>query len=136
MDAESLVEALNDAEEGVPPFAPGLAAKLLAEFARTGAAVTAAAGPPAPSPGTPVQPSAPGPPPPPAEADEALTPRQLEVLSLVAQGLAYRQVGARLSLSPRTVKYHMAEIMRKLHLQNRAQLLAQAAGITTRADIV
>ena len=38
MDAEGLVEALRDAQEDVPPFAPGLAAKLLAEFARgTGA---------------------------------------------------------------------------------------------------
>ena len=34
MDAASLIDALRDAEQDVPPFAPGLAAKLLAEFAR------------------------------------------------------------------------------------------------------
>jgi DNA-binding NarL/FixJ family response regulator len=34
MDAEELVEALEQAREGVPPFSPGLAAKLLSEFAR------------------------------------------------------------------------------------------------------
>ena len=35
MDAESLIEALHDARQDIPPFAPGLAARLLAEFART-----------------------------------------------------------------------------------------------------
>jgi two-component system NarL family response regulator len=49
------------------------------------------------------------------------------VLELVAQGLSYKEVGTRLFLSPRTVKYHMAEIMRKLHVQNRAQVIAYAA---------
>lgn len=34
-----------------------------------------------------------------------------------------REVGARICLSPRTVKYHMAETMCKLHLKNRAQVL-------------
>jgi DNA-binding NarL/FixJ family response regulator len=118
MDAESLIEGLRDAEEGIPPFAPGLAMRLLAEFARTGE--TARPVPPSPAPAGS------------AEADEALTPRQLEVLTLVARGLSYKQVGAKLSLSPRTVKYHMAEITRKLHVQNRAQLLVHAAGMATR----
>ena len=35
MDAESLIEALHDAQQDVPPFAPGLAARLLGEFARS-----------------------------------------------------------------------------------------------------
>ena len=48
------------------------------------------------------------------------------MLALVARGLSYKEVGERVYLSPRTVKYHMAEIMRKLHLQNRAQVLATA----------
>ena len=34
MDAESLIEALHDAQQDIPPFAPGLAARLLAEFGR------------------------------------------------------------------------------------------------------
>ncbi len=55
-----------------------------------------------------------------------LTERQCEVLQLVAAGLTYKEVGARLSLSPHTVKYHMAEIMAALHLEHRAQVLAYA----------
>jgi DNA-binding NarL/FixJ family response regulator len=128
MDAESLIEALDDAELDIPPFAPGLAVKLLAEFARTAqqASAEAAAGEPssgevgaaAPMPSRAL------------ETEEALTPRQAEVLGLIAQGLSYKEVGARVYLSPRTVKYHMAEIMRKLHLQNRAQVLAYANAAT------
>jgi two-component system NarL family response regulator len=48
------------------------------------------------------------------------------VLTLVAQGLPYKEVGARLGLSPRTIKYHMAEIMAQLHFEHRAQVLAYA----------
>ena len=55
-----------------------------------------------------------------------LSARQIEVLSLVADGLSYKEVGARLFLSERTIKYHMAEIMYRLHLENRAQVLAFA----------
>ena len=118
MDADELVEALGQVQEGIPPFSPGLAAKLLNEFTRL-------AGPGSPdgapeSPGAPVAPaSAPA-------AEPALTAREREVLSLVAQGLSYKEVGARLCLSPRTVKYHMAEIMARLHLEHRAQVLAYA----------
>jgi two-component system NarL family response regulator len=115
MSGESLVEALNDVQEDIPPFAPGLAARLLSEFARVtetsaGEVAHAPAQPPAPP--IPLEP---------------LTRRQAEVLALVAQGLSYKEVGARVSLATCTVKYHMAEIMQKLHVQNRAQLLAVAA---------
>lgn len=113
IDTETLVDALEHAGEGVPPFSPGLAAKLLEEFAR----VSEAGHPPAPtdSPDE-EEPS----------ATAGLSARQLEVLRLVAEGLSYKEVGARLYLSPRTVKYHMSQIMDRLHLHNRAQLLAHA----------
>jgi DNA-binding NarL/FixJ family response regulator len=138
MDAESLMEALQDATEDIPPFAPGLAARLLAEFARAADAVPATAGEveplaaaggptlaaPAPASAAAGPPAAPAPASPGAE--ESLSPRQAEVLALVSQGLSYKEVGKRVCLSPRTVKYHMAEIMRKLHMQNRAQVLAYA----------
>ena len=126
MDAESLIEALHDARQDIPPFAPGLAARLLAEFARTtspSSAETPADAPPSPDAGT--EATMPAVPP----EEDAITQRQAEILSLVALGLTYREVGARLYLSPRTVKYHMAEIMRKLHLQNRAQVLAYAGAV-------
>jgi two-component system NarL family response regulator len=131
MDAESLIDALHDAEQDVPPFSPGLAARLLALFA-------AATGPhPAPGSGSgqePGQREAPRPLSQPPDAEEPLSERQLEVLELVAQGLSYKEVGDRVCLSPRTVKYHMAEIMRKLHLQNRAQVLAYAGALLAQGE--
>ena len=120
MDAESLIEALHDAQQDVPPFAPGLAAKLLGEFARG-----SEGGGAEPSPHPPETRS--GAPRAAAEPEEPLSARQSEVLALVAEGLSYKEVGERVYLSPRTVKYHMGEIMRKLHLQNRAQVLAYAS---------
>jgi two-component system NarL family response regulator len=113
IDTETLVEALEQAREGIPPFSPGLAARLLEEFAR----VSAPADP------APVRVRAIA-----VEGSSSpeLNHRQLQVLKLVAEGLSYKQVGAQLCLSPRTVKYHMGEIMDRLHLHNRAQVLAHA----------
>ncbi len=106
MDADELIECLEQARQGIPPFSPGLAVKLLGEFARLESGKGRNGD---------------------MERGGGLTERQREVLSLVAQGLSYKEVGARLSLSPRTIKYHMAEIMDQLHLTNRAQVLAFAA---------
>ena len=108
MDAEELVEALNQVQAGIPPFSPGLAQKLLDEFAQRGK--------------------------PEVKEEALLTDRQRQVLELVAEGLSYKEIGARLSLSPRTVKYHMAEIMQGLHLDHRAQVLAYAGRIGLGAD--
>ena len=114
MDAEELVEALEQAQQGIPPFSPGLAARLLNEFARL------------------TDPMVSEPPPPPTAPPEppaGLTVRQREVLALVAQGRSYKEAGARLGLSSRTIKYHMCEIMATLHLENRAQVLAYAGSL-------
>lgn len=132
MDAEKLIEALHDAESDVPPFAPGLAAKLLAEFTKepedgTSTAESEAEGVPEVVGNLEVDRGF-------GSTEEPLSRRQLDVLTLVAQGLSYKEVGTRVCLSPRTVKYHMAEIMRKLHLQNRAQVLAYAGGIARGAE--
>jgi two-component system NarL family response regulator len=110
MDAVDLIECLKQAEHGVPTFSPGLAVRLLDEFARLA--------------GTPehILPTTGQAPLPAVE----LTVRQREVLALVAQGLSYKEAGAKLNLSARTVKYHMAEIMQRLHMRHRAQVLAYA----------
>ena len=57
---------------------------------------------------------------------EGLTARQLQVLTMVAEGLTYKEVGMKLHLSERTVKYHMGEIVERLHVENRAQAVAHA----------
>jgi len=113
MDSNELVEALHQARQGTPPFSPGLAARLLKEFANLGNPKDAVSSKSA------------------SDSDEesirgVLKPRQIEVLKLLADGLSYKEIGARLFLSPRTIKYHMEEIMNRLHLENRAQVLAFA----------
>jgi DNA-binding CsgD family transcriptional regulator len=51
------------------------------------------------------------------------------VLRLVSAGLTYKEVGAVLAPSEVTVRYHMGEIMRLLHLENRSQvILIQESG--------
>lgn len=55
-----------------------------------------------------------------------LTPRQIEVLTLVARGLTYKEVGAKLFLSERTIKYHMGMIIERLHMKNRRQVTEYA----------
>ena len=121
--APAFIEALHGLEQGVPPFSPGLAERLLREFARLAEAgrqenretprreegETVSASPPLR-----ISPSV------------RLTERQTDVLRLVSAGLTYKEVGAELALSEVTVRYHMGEIMRLLHLENRSQVIAYA----------
>jgi len=55
-----------------------------------------------------------------------LTPRELEVLALLAEGLRNADIAARLVVSPRTVDHHVATILRKLAVRTRAQAGAEA----------
>ncbi|TWH47616.1 response regulator transcription factor [Sporomusa sp. KB1] len=52
--------------------------------------------------------------------------RELEVLQLVSQGMGNKEIGEKLCISESTVKNHLRNIMDKLHLQNRMQLIAFA----------
>lgn len=54
---------------------------------------------------------------------ETLTPREREVLQLVAEGLKNTEVAERLFISPRTVESHRAQITRKLGVKNHAELV-------------
>ena len=57
----------------------------------------------------------------------ALSPREREVLALVAEGRSNKAIAAALYLSPNTVKTHVASLLTKLHADTRAQLAAIAA---------
>jgi len=56
----------------------------------------------------------------------ALTPREDQVLRLVAEGKTNHDIGTALDVSDATVKFHMSNILGKLHLENRAQVVAFA----------
>lgn len=55
-----------------------------------------------------------------------LTPRQREVLRLVAEGKSAKKIGAVLKISPRTVEYHKYRLMDDLKLQSSAELIRYA----------
>lgn len=57
---------------------------------------------------------------------EMLTPRQLEVLRLIAQGMTNKEVGSRLHLSEHTVKGYVKEILAKLDVRNRVEAVLRA----------
>jgi len=68
------------------------------------------------------------------EADAAddeldqLTPREREVLRLIARGYTYREAAQELVLSDRTIESHVSSVLRKLQLSNRRELARWAAG--------
>ena len=91
---EELVRAIRQVHRGEPSLHPTIARKLLQEIARPVEL------PPAP---------------------EALTPREMMVLQLIAQGLSNQEIAKTLTISERTVGNHIGSILRKLHLANRTQ---------------
>jgi len=54
-----------------------------------------------------------------AELYEALTPRELEVLEVLAEGLSNKAIAARLGITEHTVKFHVSAIFAKLGAENR-----------------
>lgn len=55
-----------------------------------------------------------------------ITPRQREILKMVAMGHTNREIGTALDISVRTVEVHRFNLMRRLNVRNVAQLLRQA----------
>ncbi len=121
VDATEFFLYLNELQAGHPPFSPGLAEKILKEFS-----LQASKAENQTAPSDPIVPKADQ-----ARANKSpgslLSPRQLQILTLVAQGQTYDQVAVTIGITERTVKYHMGEILDRLHLQNRAQVIAYAA---------
>lgn len=62
----------------------------------------------------------------PDELTEALTPREMQVLELVAEGLPNKAIAVRLDISDQTVKFHVASICGKLGAANRTEAVRRA----------
>jgi DNA-binding NarL/FixJ family response regulator len=95
---EELLDAVRRTAAGDAVFTPGLAAMVLGEFRRLAT--------------TPAAPE--------------LTDRETEILRMVAKGLSYKQIAARLVLSHRTVQNHVQNTLGKLQLHNRVELVRYA----------
>lgn len=63
----------------------------------------------------------------PINEDPDLTPRELEVLNLIATGASNQEIATQLSISLHTVKSHVRNILNKLHVANRRQAARRAA---------
>jgi DNA-binding CsgD family transcriptional regulator len=60
-----------------------------------------------------------------------LTPREREILQLLAQGLSNPQIAAKLVISPKTAEHHVGAILRKLQLASRSEAAVYAATLAT-----
>ncbi len=101
MSEEELSGTLAAVAAGKPAMSPALAARIVDEFARAAR---------------------------PTDESQAaaLTPRESEVLRLVAAGATNREIGVALDVTENTVSFHMKNILAKLHLKNRAQAAVYA----------
>jgi DNA-binding NarL/FixJ family response regulator len=100
LEAPQLRSMLEGVARGEPAITPATAARIIDEFLRT--------------PGGPRQETG------------RLTERELDVLKLVTAGQRNREIASELGISENTVKFHLKNIVEKLHAQNRAELAARA----------
>jgi DNA-binding NarL/FixJ family response regulator len=100
LEARELRAMLEAIERGEAAISPATAFRIIREFAR--------------GPATP--PDGPG----------VLTARELEVLGLVTAGLRNKEIAARLGITENTAKFHLRNILGKLHAESRTELATQA----------
>jgi predicted ATPase/DNA-binding CsgD family transcriptional regulator len=62
----------------------------------------------------------------PSPVTDLLTPRELEILKLLSQGMTHREIAEQLILSPGTVKWYSSQILNKLNVTNRVEAIAHA----------
>jgi DNA-binding NarL/FixJ family response regulator len=62
------------------------------------------------------------------DAASVLTPREKEVLELIAKGLLYKEIAEQLSISFHTVRQHIGKIYEKLHVQNKTEAINKVYG--------
>lgn len=92
-----LIESLRSLHQGGAPMSPKIARKVIQEF------------------------QAPN-----IRQEDLLTPREKEILSQVAAGCAYKEIGSKLFISPHTVHTHIKNIYEKLQVCSRSEVLQKA----------
>lgn len=100
-----LMEALRELDAGGSPMSANIARKVVQSFQRSTAPAATA---PAPMP-----------------ESENLSPREAEVLDLLAQGLLYKEISEKIGVSLPTVNTYIRRIYEKLHVRSRAQAVAR-----------
>ncbi|HWN87915.1 MAG TPA: response regulator transcription factor [Chitinophagaceae bacterium] len=93
--AIEIVKAIHDLYNGGSPMSPFIARKVIGTFQKP--AIN--------------------------DVNSLLSQREKEVLGLVAQGLLYKEIAIRLTISTETVKKHLKNIYQKLHVQNKVEAL-------------
>jgi len=101
--AERLFDAVRIVAGGEALLAPTVTRRLIVEFTRLRPATSA-----------------------PAQLAGALTPRETEVLKLIAEGLSNPEIAARLVVTEETVKTHVSRVLNKLGLRDRTQAVVVA----------
>jgi DNA-binding NarL/FixJ family response regulator len=104
VSSEKLFEAIRAAERGEYSLQPSITAKVMAEFSRMSRIA----------------------PPPANELSEPLSPRELEILRLVAKGASNRDIAETLVIAEGTVKNHLTNILGKLSVKDRMQAVLKA----------
>jgi len=98
---EKLIDAIHEALEGGAPMSPQIARKVVQHFHVLG---------------------------PSSQAPENLTPREQEILSLLAQGRLYKEIAGALGIGTETVRSHLSSIYRKLHVRSRTEAVVKYLG--------
>jgi DNA-binding NarL/FixJ family response regulator len=101
--AEEFVNLLSNVMAGEVVVSPWIASKIVDELFRNPVRIKA------------------------KSTDSDLTYKEEEVLRLVAEGSTNKEIAASLNISDNTVKFHLRNIMEKLHFKNRAQMAVYAA---------
>jgi DNA-binding NarL/FixJ family response regulator len=109
---EQLIAAVRIVAAGDALIAPAITKRLIEQFARA------------------------APPSTPSRQIASLTPREREVLTLIARGLSNREIAAELVLSEATVKTHVKRVLAKLEVRDRVQavVVAYEAGLVAPGD--
>ena len=103
LEAAQLRSMIDAVGRGEAAISPATAARIIEEFVRRERLADA-----------------------PAADPDQLTERELEVLALVTQGLRNKEIAAELGISENTAKYHLRNILAKLHAQSRTEVAARA----------